>query len=87
MKAGAVPQVVEDWSGIRNLWKMRPDHQWNPKNPGDYLTMREKLELFPRIARQYGIGAVLELYRTRSRATRYLRDGYLGYVLIVASRK
>ncbi len=85
-KAGAHSQVVEDWSGIDTLWKMRPGHQWNPNSPSDLFTTREKAMLISRIVLKYGFGSALELFRSRSKVDRYLKDGYLGYVLIMASR-
>lgn len=84
--AGCEPEVVEDWSGVENYWKMRPGHRWSRRHPSDFLTPGEKLALFPRIFARHGVGALADLLRFRSTADRYLRDGVLGYVLIAARR-
>ena len=86
VSAGAVPKVVEDWSGIENAMKIRPGHRWNPKNPLDLFTMREKLKLIPRLVFKYGMGPVLDLSRSGKQLLRYETDGYLGYALIIASK-
>jgi len=85
VKAGAVPKIVEDWSGIENALKIRPGLKWNPNsNPADIFTTREKLSLIPRLLSKYGIGPVLELIHSQKQLSRYLTDGYAGYALIVA---
>lgn len=86
-KAGAIPKIVEDWSGLDNAMKIRPGHTWNPNNPLDLFTTREKLVLIPRLIAKCGIGPVLELARSQKDLRRYLTDGYVGYVLIVASKE
>ena len=86
VKAGAVPKIVEDWSGIDNAMKIRPGHKWDPKNPMGLFTIQEKLGMLPRLILKYGIGSVLELYPSFKKVYRYSTDGYLGYVLIVASK-
>lgn len=85
--AGCIPEVTEDWSGLENFWKMRPDHRWNRRHPSDFLTAREKLTLFPRILARHGPGALLDLLRFRARVDGYLRNGVLGYALITARRQ
>ncbi|HAM54252.1 MAG TPA: hypothetical protein DCQ64_02105 [Candidatus Rokubacteria bacterium] len=85
--AGCRPVVVEDWSGPDNLRKVRPDHRWSPDDPAGFLTTREKLTLLPRIAIRHGIGALLDLQRTRRLAAEYLRRGLVGYVLIAARKE
>jgi ubiquinone/menaquinone biosynthesis C-methylase UbiE len=87
--AGAVTDSVEDWSGLENLWKMRPGYKWNAAHPTDFLGSREKAALLFRLVRRHGPGAALgliELNRFAERAEAYLRDGVLGYTLLVASK-
>ena len=87
IKAGAVPRVVEDWSGIENALKIRPGLKWNPNNnPADIFSAREKFSLLPRLISKYGIGPVLVLVRSQKNLGRYLLDGYVGYALIVAAK-
>ncbi len=86
-KAGAVPKIVEDWSGIENALKIRPEFRWSPKSsPADIFTAREKLSLFPRLVAKYGLGPVLGLLRSQKQLNRYLTEGYAGYALIVAAK-
>ncbi len=88
VKAGAVPKIVKDWSGMENAFKIRPGLKWNPNStPADIFTTREKLGLLPRLLSKYGIGPVLELLRSQKRFIRYQTDGYVGYALIVASKE
>ncbi len=87
--AGAVPDSAEDWSGLENLWKMRPGYKWSAAHPSDFLATREKLALLFRLVARRGPGAaldLLELQRFAGRAAGYLRDGVLGYALVVASK-
>ncbi len=86
VKAGAVPRLVEDWSGLENAVKIRPGFKWNPRNPLDFLSTREKMNLMPRLVARYGPGAVLELARTATKLMRYITEGYQGYALLVASK-
>jgi len=51
------------------------------------LEFGEKLTLLPRIAIRHGIGALLDLQRTRRLAAEYLRRGLVGYVLIAARKE
>jgi len=86
IEAGAVPRIVEDWSGLENALKIRPGLRWNPRNPLDLLTTREKLSLLPRLLFRYGIGPMLDLYRSAPKLMRYVTDGYQGYALIIATK-
>ncbi len=88
VKAGAVPKMVEDWSGMENALKIRPGLKWGPNStPADIFTTREKLNLIPRLLSKYGIGPVLELIRSQKQLSRYLTDGYAGYALIVSAKE
>jgi ubiquinone/menaquinone biosynthesis C-methylase UbiE len=87
VKAGAVPKTIEDWSGMDNAMKIRPNHKWNPDNPLDLFTTREKLVLIPRLIAKLGIASVFGLYRSSKKLHHYMTDGYLGYALIVASKE
>lgn len=83
-KAGAKAETVEDWSGMENARKMRPGFKWSDRNPLDFLTVGEKMRLFPKIFFRHGIGAVTYLNRNKKILTDLYRNGYLGYVLIIA---
>lgn len=85
-EAGCEVDLVEDWSGIENYWKMRPGHRWSPRHPSDFLTLSEKLRLFPRLVLRHGVRPLVGLLRFRSTLEGYLRDGVMGYVLIVARK-
>ncbi|MDP3105276.1 MAG: methyltransferase domain-containing protein [Candidatus Methanoperedens sp.] len=87
INAGAMPEIVEDWSGIENVQKMRPGFKWNPKDPSDFLTAKEKLALFTRIIMKYGLLSLFEINRIRKNMTNISKDGYLGYVLIIGSKR
>lgn len=85
-KAGLATKIVEDWSGITNMQKMRPKYKWKENNPSDFLTIREKFVLFPKLILKYGIGPVLDIYSNHAILIKYLLDGYIGYVLITAQK-
>ncbi len=86
VKAGANPQIVEDWSGLENAAKIRPGFKWNPNNPLDVFTTREKFTLLPRLIARYGLGSLVDLARSAAKLMRYVTDGYQGYALIIATR-
>ncbi|MFA5806212.1 MAG: class I SAM-dependent methyltransferase [Melioribacteraceae bacterium] len=86
IKAGTKIKTVEDWSGIENIQKMRPNHKWNKKRPHDFLTFTEKLILIPKIIFKYGIGALNEINKFQEEGLKYFNEEYYGYVLIVGSK-
>lgn len=87
VKAGAIPKMVEDWSGMENAMKIRPGHKWNLNNPLDLFTNQEKIVLLSRLVSKFGIGPVFGLYDTNERLHHYMADGCLGYALIVAKKE
>lgn len=85
-KAGATPEIAEDWSGIENMIKLRPGFEWN-EDTLDFLTFKEKLFLIPKIIFKYGISALLRLNKFQQLGVQYIKEGYLGYGLIVAKKE
>lgn len=85
--AGAAPEKIEDWSGIENFWKMRPDFGWNAKKPTEFLSWREKMNLLPKVISRGGIKAAVDVWKFSKRADNYLKEGYLGYMLMIAVKE
>lgn len=85
--SGCTVEVVEDWSGIERYWKMRPGHRWSARHPSDFLTVAEKLRVFPKVVVRHGPRALADLYHFRSAVDRYLREGVLGYALLAARKR
>lgn len=86
ISAGATPELVEDWSGTENLMMERPDRKWDPARPASLFTWQETLTLIPKVISRYGLGAVVDLYRSMDKLAAYYGQGSLGYTLIVARK-
>lgn len=77
---------IEDWSGIENVQKMRPNHKWNKKNPLDFTTLSEKLYLISKILFKYGIKELIKINKFQKEITEYFNNGYCGYALIIGTK-
>lgn len=86
-KSGVNVTDIEDWSGIENIQKMRPGHNWSPKRPHDFMTFGEKVALIPKIIFNFGLNALFELEKYQQEGLKYIEDGYYGYVLMVGEKR
>lgn len=85
-QAGCETVLVEDWSGVENLQKMRPNHHWRKGAPLDGFTWREKATLLPRVVAEFGLASLWDLHRAVRLLESLYLDGDLGYALLVARK-
>lgn len=86
-EAGCQTILVEDWSGVENARKMRPGHKWKQNDSLVFLTAPELAALLPRVVAKFGPRSLLDLYKSSSVLTNYIKDGILGYALVVAKKR
>ena len=85
-EAGCPAVLVEDWSGIENARKVRPDHPWKQDHSLNFFTGPEMPALLVRVVARFGLRSLLDLYRSRTLLADYIQQGILGYALIVARK-
>lgn len=72
--------TVEDWSGVENMYKMRPERKITSFN--DLFSLREKISaIFPRVISRYGIKGIFHIYKSAKKINPLSYDGTLGYFL------
>lgn len=79
-------EIVEDWSGIENLQKMRPNHKWDKRRPLDFMTSIEKFKLVNKLILRYGIGSLFILNNIQKDIITYFEKGYYGYALFIGKK-
>ena len=80
-KAGLKNLWTEDWSGMENLFKVRPDRKM--KNLNDMFSLWEKMTvIFPKIISKYGIKGIFYAYESARKINPLYSNGILGYFLI-----
>jgi len=85
-EAGCPAVLVEDWSGIENARKVRPGHHWKRNDSLAFFTGPEMAVLLVRVVARFGLRSLLDLYRSRAILTGYVKQGVLGYALVVAKK-
>lgn len=85
-EAGCSTVLVEDWSGIENARKVRPGHRWKQNDSLVFFTGPEMAAILVRVVARFGLRSLLDLYRSSTILTDYVKRGVLGYALVVAKR-
>lgn len=85
-KAGLREIWSEDWSGLENALKMRPDRK--PRSLVDIFSLREMLTIvLPRLISKYGIGSIIPLIASAPKMGPLYSNGTLGYSLIRGQKR
>ena len=84
-KSGLIDLRNEDWSGIKNLLKMRPDRRI--KKLDQMFSFRERLfNIFPKVISNYGLKGILYANESVRKINPLYMNGELGYFLIVGQK-
>ncbi|MFQ6088192.1 MAG: class I SAM-dependent methyltransferase [Candidatus Methanofastidiosia archaeon] len=85
-KAGLRNLWTEDWSGLKNIYKIRHDRKM--KNLNDMFSLWEKMTIiFPRIVSRYGIKGIFFAYESARKINPLYSKRTLGYLLIRGEKR
>jgi ubiquinone/menaquinone biosynthesis C-methylase UbiE len=80
-KSGLTNLWTEDWSGLENLYKMRPDRKVRSLD-GMFSLWEKIFNLFPKIVSKYGIKGIFYANESARKINPLYSNGKLGYFLI-----
>ncbi len=80
-KSGAINIWDEDWSGIKNIIKIRPDRKITKGS--DLFSLWEKTTIiFPRVIKRFGLKGLFYINNSQKKITSLYSNETLGYCLV-----